>query len=53
MHLTGINQLVKVTLRNPLDFKDQISYTIKVYDSKLSQDWISALKELLTNKNFN
>lgn len=51
MHLNGTNQSVKITLRNPLDFKDQISYTIKVYDNQLAQDWLQALKELLTNKN--
>jgi hypothetical protein len=34
-----------------MDFSDKIDYTIKVYDTKLSHDWIVALKELLRDKN--
>jgi adenylate kinase family enzyme len=49
--MTGINQLVKVTLRNPLDYSDQFEYTIEVFDNPLAQDWIVALKEILTSGN--
>ena len=38
---------VKVVLRNPLNYKDQVDYTIEVFDNALAQDWIPALKELL------
>jgi hypothetical protein len=48
---------VKVNLRNPLDYTDQISYTIRVADNQLARDWVRALKlELqhghLLEKNF-
>ena len=50
--MSGTNQSkLRIVLRNPLDFNDKIDYTIKVYDTKLSHDWIVALKELLYNKN--
>ncbi len=42
---------VKVVLRNPLDKKDIIDYNIEINDTKLSQDWISALKGTLVNGN--
>jgi hypothetical protein len=45
--MTGTNQLVKVTLRNPLDYNDQITYNIIPHDNILARDWIVALKELL------
>lgn len=46
--MNGTNQSkVVVTLRNPLDFTDQLSYTIIPHDNPLAQDWIIALKELL------
>jgi hypothetical protein len=46
--MNGTNQSkVVVTLRNPLDFADQITYTIIPHDNPLAQDWIIALKELL------
>jgi hypothetical protein len=45
--MTGTNQSVKVTLRNPLDYDDQITYNIIPYDNILARDWIVALKELL------
>ena len=38
---------VKVVLRNPLNYNDQVDYTIEVFDNALAQDWIPALKELL------
>ena len=49
--MTGTNQLVKVTLRNPLDHTDQFEYIIEVFDNPLAQDWIVALKEILTSGN--
>jgi hypothetical protein len=52
MLLSGINQLeVKVTLRNPMDHNDLLDYYIVPNDSKLAQDWVYALKELLSSKN--
>lgn len=49
--MNGINQLVKVTLRNPLDHTDLLDYYIHAYDNPLARDWIQALKEvLLQNK---
>jgi len=46
--MNGTNQSkVTVTLRNPLDFTDQLTYTIKVYDNPLAKDWIVALKQIL------
>jgi hypothetical protein len=51
MLLSGINQLVKVTLRNPLDHTDTLDYYIKVYDNPLAKEWVLALKELLVSKN--
>jgi hypothetical protein len=45
--MTGTNQLVKVTLRNPLDYDDRITYNIIPHDNILARDWIVALKELL------
>lgn len=49
--MNGINQLVKVTLRNPLDYTDKINYTIIPNDSQLARDWIQALKILLRSGN--
>jgi len=45
--MSGINQLVKVTLRNPLDPGDQLTYNIQVFDNIIAQDWKVALKEIL------
>jgi hypothetical protein len=42
---------IKVVLRNPLDYKDQIDYNIIPHDNELARDWINALKNLLQNKN--
>jgi len=42
---------VKVVLRNPLNYNDQIDYTIVPHDNPLAKDWIVALKELLQNNN--
>jgi hypothetical protein len=49
--MTGTNQLVKVTLRNPLDHDDLMEYTIEVLDNLLAQDWHAALKEIIVNGN--
>ena len=49
--MSGTNQSVKVTLRNPLDHSDLLDYYITVYDNPLAQDWIVALKQLLQTGN--
>ena len=50
--MSGTNQSkVVVTLRNPLDYNDKISYTINVYNNALGKDWIVALKQLLIKGN--
>jgi hypothetical protein len=49
--MSGGTPSVKVVLRNPLNYSDQIDYTIKPYDHELSYDWIVALKELLSAGN--
>lgn len=52
MLLSGTNQsVVRVTLRNPLDYADQISYHIRVFDNALARDWYEALKRILINGN--
>jgi len=43
---------VKVVLRNPLKYSDQVDYTMEVFDNQLATDWILALKELLQNNLF-
>jgi hypothetical protein len=40
-------KLLKLTLRNPTNYSDTLTYTIIPDDSELSQDWVKALKELL------
>jgi hypothetical protein len=52
-YMSGINQttVVKITLRNPLDYDDKISFNIVPHDNLLAQDWIIALKELLKSGN--
>ena len=42
---------IKVVLRNPLNFSEQIDYTIETFDHELSNDWATALKGLLRNNN--
>ena len=38
-------------LRNPLDSRDLVDYTIRVADNELAQDWVGALKlELVSGK---
>jgi hypothetical protein len=48
--MSGINQSVKVTLRNPLDKQDFLDYYITPNDTQLAKDWISALEVLLKSK---
>ena len=38
---------VKVVLRNPLNYSDQVDYYINVHNNPLAKDWIDALKKLL------
>ena len=38
---------VKVVLRNPLNYNDQVDYYINVHDNPLAKDWADALKKLL------
>lgn len=46
-----MTQSIKVILRNPLNYSDQVDYTISVADNQLAQDWVSALKiELLSGR---
>jgi hypothetical protein len=49
--MSGINQSVKVTLRNPLDYSDLLDYYIMPNDTQLAKDWIEALKLLLKSGN--
>ena len=50
--MNGTNQsTVKVTLRNPVDYSDQITYSIIPNDSQLARDWLQALKSLLQSGN--
>jgi len=49
--MSGTNQSVKITLRNPLDHKDLLDYYIVPNDSQLAKDWIIALTKLLQNNN--
>lgn len=48
--MSGINQSVKVTLRNPLDKKDFLDYYIIPNNTQLAKDWINALEVLLKSK---
>jgi hypothetical protein len=50
--MTGTNQSkITVTLRDPLDHSDLLEYYIIPNDTKLAQDWVVALKDLLQNGN--
>jgi len=42
---------IKIVLRNPLDHRDQIDYTIRLAENQLAQDWQTALKSLLHTGN--
>jgi len=50
--MSGTNQSVKVTLRNPLNKLDTIDYTIKVNDTPMAQLWYLALQDLLSKNNY-
>ena len=39
--------MIKVVLRNTLNYREQIDYTISVNDTELAHDWMQALKILL------
>jgi hypothetical protein len=47
MYMSGGRPSVKVVLRNPLNYSDQIDYTIIPHDNILARDWTVALKLLL------
>lgn len=50
--MNGINQSkITVTLRNPLDYTDQINYYIIPDEHQLARDWVKALKKLLKSGN--
>jgi hypothetical protein len=49
--MSGGMPSVKVVLRNPLNYNDQIDYTIIPCDNSLARDWIVALKKLLQSGN--
>jgi len=49
--MSGGQPLVKIVLRNPLDYTDQIDYNIIPHDNILAHDWIVALRELLQSRN--
>ena len=44
-----MTQSVKVILRNPLNYADQVDYTITAADNLLARDWIQALKSELSS----
>ena len=49
--MTGTNQSkIKVTLRNPLNKEDMLSYYIIPDNHQLAKDWVVALKEILQSK---
>jgi hypothetical protein len=49
--MSGGNQSIKVVLRNPLNYNDQIDYVIQPADNELARDWTHALKGLLQSNN--
>ena len=49
--MSGGMPSIKVVLRNPLNYKDQVDYTINSIDTELSHDWILALKDLIRSGN--
>ena len=48
--MSGGMPSVKIILRSPTNYKDQVDYTIVPYDHELASDWIFALKDLLKQK---
>ena len=49
--MSGTNQSIRVTLRNPVDHTDLITYDINVFDNAIARDWLVALKDILINGN--
>jgi hypothetical protein len=49
--MSGGKPSIKVVLRNPLNYNDQIDYNIIPHDNELAQDWVYALKDLLASGN--
>lgn len=49
--MSGGTPSVKIVLRNPLNYSDQIDYTIIPHDNPLANDWIVALTKLLQSGN--
>ena len=49
--MSGGKQLVKVVLRNPLNYNDQIDYNIICHDNPLACDWVEALEKLISSRN--
>lgn len=45
--MSGGTPLVKIVLRDPLNYKDQVEYFIKPYNNSLAIDWIQSLKKIL------
>lgn len=43
----GGKQLIKITLRDPLDKTDQVDYYIQPEEHQLAQDWVVALEDLV------
>ncbi len=51
MFMSGGNKSrIKVILRNPLNYNDNIHYFIKPYNNSLAKKWVSALSDLLKAK---
>jgi hypothetical protein len=49
--MSGTNQSVKITLRNPVLKDDLLTYEINVFDNTIARDWYLALKQILSNGN--
>lgn len=43
---------VIVSIRNPLDKKDIVDYTIELYDTEISENWFTALQQILKEKKY-
>ncbi len=51
MCMSGGLPLIKVVLRDPLNYNNKIDYDIIHYDNSLAKDWKTALKDLLQSRN--
>jgi len=49
--MSGGKPSIKIVLRDPLNYQDQIDYTIIPHDNELARDWIPSLKRLLQSGN--